>query len=188
VEVYFHPYFLNDWIPPAGLSRDDYLTRKFGSPDRYRGLAERVVAAAAQEGLTYNADRIARQPHTLDCHRLILWAGEIGRAAEMKQRLMELYFTEGADLTDGEVLVRAAVACGLDADETRAGLASDRDVAKVTQAAEAAKQAGIDGVPTFILGGVLAVSGAQEPAYLAEAIERASREYQQRAENQPAAG
>ncbi len=54
---------------------------------------------------------IKRQPNTLDCHRLILWAGETGNAARMKQRLMDLYFTEGGDLTDREVLVKAA--CGL---------------------------------------------------------------------------
>jgi predicted DsbA family dithiol-disulfide isomerase len=186
-EVHFHPYFLNDWIPREGLSRNEYLTRKFGSPERYHGIAQRVVAAAAQEGLTYNAAGIARQPNTLDCHRLIRWAGEIGRAPEMKQHLMNLYFTEGADLTDRDVLVSAAAECGLDANEVRARLASDQDVDVVTQAAEAAKQAGIDGVPTFILGGVLAVSGAQDPAYLAEAIERAAKEYQQRQEVQPTA-
>ena len=36
--------------------------------------------------------------------------------------------------------------------------------------------AGIDGVPCFILGGVFAVSGAQSPEYLADAIERAAAE------------
>ena len=39
---------------------------------------------------------------TLDCHRLILWAQSIGKAAEMKQRLMDRYFTDGADLSDRE--------------------------------------------------------------------------------------
>ena len=34
----------------------------------------------------------------------------------MKQRLMDLYFTEGADLTDREVLVQAAADFGMDAD------------------------------------------------------------------------
>jgi predicted DsbA family dithiol-disulfide isomerase len=26
VEVYYHPYFLNDWIPREGMPREDYLT------------------------------------------------------------------------------------------------------------------------------------------------------------------
>jgi predicted DsbA family dithiol-disulfide isomerase len=173
VEVRWHPYFLNDWVPREGISRDEYLTKKFGSPERYKAIAGRVVAAAQAEGLTYNPDKIARQPNTLDCHRLILWARNTGDAARMKQRLMELYFTEGADLTEREVLVKAAADCGMDGDLTRELLASDRDVDRVTQEAEQAKQAGIDGVPCFILGGVMAVSGAQDPAYLADAMARA---------------
>src|SRR5262249_31135710 len=180
VEVRWHPYFLNDWVPREGISRDEYLTTKFGSPERYKQIAGRVGQAAKAEGLTYNADKIARQPNTLDCHRLIMWARNTGNAAKMKQRLMELYFTEGADLTDREVLVKAAADCGLDPDLTRELLAGDRDVDRVTQEAEQAKQAGIDGVPCFIFGGVLAVSGAQDPAYLADAMARAADEGEKR--------
>jgi predicted DsbA family dithiol-disulfide isomerase len=187
VEVRWHPYFLNDWVPREGIGRDEYLTAKFGSPERYKGIAGRVVQAAKTEGLTYNPDTIARQPNTLDSHRLILWARNVGKAAEMKQRLMELYFTEGADLTDREVLVQAAVDCGMDAAITRDLLASDRDVDRVSQEAEQAKAAGIDGVPCFIFGGVLAVSGAQEPAYLADAMARAAAEVEKRNASAPAA-
>lgn len=172
VEVRFHPYFLNPWVPREGMARNEYLTTKFGSPERYKGIAQRVAAAAAEEGLTYAVDKMARQPNTLDCHRLILWAQAIGKGAEMKQRLMDLYFTEGADLSDREVLAKAAADVGLDAATVREKLASDADVAQVEAAANSAKDAGIDGVPTFILGGVAAISGAQSPELLAHAIEQ----------------
>ena len=180
VEVRWRPYFLNDWVPREGISREQYLTTKFGSPERYKSIAGRVAQAAKAEGLDYQMDKIARQPNTLDCHRLILWAGNTGNAGKMKQRLMELYFSEGADLTDREVLVKVAAECGLDPDLTRELLASDRDVDRVTQEAEQAKRAGIDGVPCFIFGGVLAVSGAQDPAYLADAMARAADEVEKR--------
>ena len=172
VEVHWRPYFLNDWIPREGISREQYLTTKFGSPERYKDIAQRVVAAAASEGLTYAADKISRQPNTTDAHRLIRWADGIGKAAEMKQRLMDLYFTEGADLTNQAVLVQAAAEVGLDPEDIRAALASDQDVAQIEAEALSAKDAGIEGVPCFIFGGKFAVSGAQEPTYLAEAIER----------------
>jgi predicted DsbA family dithiol-disulfide isomerase len=180
VEVRWHPYFLNDWVPREGIGRDEYLTRKFGSSERYKGIAGRVVEAAAGEGLSYNPGAIARQPNTTDCHRLILWARNTGDAARMKQRLMELYFTEGADLTDREVLVQAAAECGMDANLTRELLASDRDIDRVTAEATEAKEMGIGGVPCFILGGVMAVSGAQDPAYLADAMGRAVEEVAKR--------
>jgi predicted DsbA family dithiol-disulfide isomerase len=172
VEVHWHPYFLNDWIPREGIARSEYLTAKFGSPDRYAGIAQRVSAAAAEEGLDYATDRISRQPNTIDAHRLIKWAEDIGKAAEMKQKLMDLYFTEGADLSNRAVLVQAASDVGLDADDVTDALASDQDVDQVSQEAQAAKEAGIEGVPCFIFGGKFAVSGAQAPQYLAEALER----------------
>ncbi len=175
VEVHWRPYFLNDWIPREGIPREQYLTTKFGSPERYKGIAQRVSAAASAEGLTYAMDKISRQPNTLDAHRLIRWADGIGKAAEMKQTLMNLYFTEGADLTDHSVLVKAAAAVGLDADTIRNDLASDKDVAEVESEAISAKEAGIEGVPCFIFGGKFAVSGAQAPEHLAEAIARVAQ-------------
>jgi predicted DsbA family dithiol-disulfide isomerase len=177
VEVRFRPYFLNPWVPRAGISREEYLTTKFGSPERYRSIAQRVVQAATAEGLTYALEGITRQPNTLDCHRLIRWAGEIGKAARMKQRLMELYFSEGGDLTDRDVLVKAAADSGLDAELVRKRLAGEDDVENVTREAESAKEAGIDGVPCFIFDARLVVSGAQAPEYLAQAIERAANEH-----------
>jgi predicted DsbA family dithiol-disulfide isomerase len=50
-------------------------------------------------------------------------------------------------------------------------------VATVEEAANSAKDSGIDGVPFFIFGGLLAVSGAQSADHLASAIERAAAEH-----------
>lgn len=181
VTVRWHPFFLNPWVPVEGMDRRRYLETKFGSVERYAPIAARVAAAAAEEELTYASDRIARQPNTRDCHRLIRWAGEAGiDPGRMKQRLMELYFTEGADLTTHETLVAAARDCGLEADEVAARLRTDRDVEAVEAEAQAAQAAGIEGVPCFIFGGVLAVSGAQAPEYLADALARAAAQWQTR--------
>ena len=175
VEVRWRPYFLNDWIPREGISREQYLTTKFGSSERYKGIAQRVAAAASAEGLIYAIDKISRQPNTLDAHRLIRWAGGVGKAAEIKQKLMDLYFTEGADLTDRRVLVQAAADIGLNAEEIEKALAGEKDVAEVEREALSAKEAGIEGVPCFIFDGKFAVSGAQAPEYLAEAIARVAQ-------------
>ncbi|WP_316162753.1 DsbA family oxidoreductase [Bradyrhizobium sp. SZCCHNRI20481] len=176
VEVNFRPFFLNPWVPREGISREQYLTTKFGSVEAYKGIAGRVVAAAEQEGLSYHPDRVARQPNTIDCHRLIRWAAEIGKAPEMKQRLMELYFRDGGDLTDVEVLVQAAADCGLDAQVVRKMLATDEDVALVSAQAQEAAEKGISGVPTYVFAQKYAVSGAQDPQMLARAIRQVSAE------------
>jgi predicted DsbA family dithiol-disulfide isomerase len=176
VEVHWRPFFLNPWVPRQGISREEYLTTKFGSVEAYKGIAGRVVAAAEQEGLSYRPDLVARQPNTTDCHRLIHWAEAIGKAAEMKQRLMELYFRDGGDLTDIDVLVQAAADCGLDADVVRRRLATDEDVALVSGNAQEAADKGISGVPTYVFAQKYAVSGAQDPQMLAQAIRQVSAE------------
>jgi predicted DsbA family dithiol-disulfide isomerase len=172
VNINWRAYFLNDWIPREGIERQTYLETKFGSPERYAVIAERIAAAAAMEGLVYNPDKISRQPNTLDCHRLILWSRGATDPGRMKQRLMELYFAEGADLSDPKVLIEAAVDCGMDGDLVRRLLASEADINRVENDANSAKEAGIDGVPCFIFGSSVIVTGAQSPEYLASAIER----------------
>jgi predicted DsbA family dithiol-disulfide isomerase len=107
---------------------------------------------------------------------LIFWADQIGNAAAMKQRLMELYFSEGGDLTDPEVLVKAAAECGLNPGEVRTRLRGDDDIARITAEAQSAHNSGINSVPCFIFGDKLAISGAQSPEYLASLIERAAGE------------
>jgi predicted DsbA family dithiol-disulfide isomerase len=176
VDVHWRPFFLNPWVPREGMSREDYLTTKFGSVDAYKGIAQRVVAAAGEEGLSYRPELVKRQPNTIDCHRLIHWADAKGKAAEMKQRLMELYFRDGGDLSDADVLVKAAADCGLDADDVRKRLATDEDVALISALAQDASNKGISGVPTYVLAQKYAVSGAQDPELLARAIRQISAE------------
>jgi predicted DsbA family dithiol-disulfide isomerase len=176
VDVHWLPFFLNAWVPREGISREEYLTAKFGSVEAYKGIAGRVVAAAGEEGLTYRPDLVKRQPNTIDCHRLIHWAGAQGRAAEMKQRLMELYFRDGGDLTDVNVLVQAAADVGLDGDDVRKRLATDEDVTLISDQAQEASDKGISGVPTFVFAQKYAISGAQPAEQLARAIRQVSAE------------
>ena len=153
VEVRFRPYFLNPWVPREGMSREDYLIAKFGSVERYNSNNQRVVDAANYAGLTYARDLIKRQPNTLDCHRLILWAGGNG----------------GRDETaaDGDLFQRrrrsqrprsaGAGGCRL-RHECRRGARTARrasdDIERIEAEANSAKDAGIDGVPCFIFGGL----------------------------------
>ena len=176
VEVNWRPFFLNSWVAREGISREEYLTAKFGSVEAYKGIAGRVVTAAGEEGLSYRPDMVKRQPNTIDCHRLIHWAEATGKSAAMKQRLMELYFRDGGDLTDINVLVQAAADCGLDADDVRKRLATDEDVTLISAQAQEAADKGISGVPTYVFAQKYAVSGAQPAEQLARAIRQVSAE------------
>lgn len=170
VALRWRPFFLNPWVPREGMTREAYLTTKFGSVARYNRVAENVAAAAAQEGLVYRFDLPRRQPNTIDCHRLIHWAGQEGKASEMKELLMKLYFTDGADLSDVNTLIDAAATVGLGADGTRARLSTTIDIDLIVAQAKEAADTGIDGVPTFIIGGAEVIFGAQSAEVLARTI------------------
>ena len=176
VEVSWRPFLLNSWVAREGISREQYLTTKFGSPEAYKDIAGRVVTAAAEDGLIYRPELIKRQPNTIDCHRLIYWAEAKGKAAEMKQRLMELYFRDGGDLTDINVLAQAAADCGLDADDVRKRLVTDQDVALISGQAQEATDKGVSSVPIFVFAQNYAMSGAQPAEQLVRAIRQVSAE------------
>jgi predicted DsbA family dithiol-disulfide isomerase len=89
---------------------------------------------------------------------------------------MELYFRDGGDLTDANVLVQAASDVDLDAEDVRKRLATDEDVELISSWAREASDKGISGVPTFVFAQKYAVSGAQAPEQLARAIRQVSAE------------
>jgi predicted DsbA family dithiol-disulfide isomerase len=171
-EIHWRPYFLDPRVPREGMARVDYLSRKFGSDERIRPAHERLSRLGREEGIAFHFEKIARQPNTLDAHRLIGWAEETGHAAPVVEKLFSLFFAEGADLTQVETLLLAAAAGGLDAEAVRRDLAGERDAAAVDKAATSAAEAGISGVPFFIFNNRFAVAGAQTPDMLAEAMDK----------------
>ncbi len=60
-----HPYQLDDTIPPGGMPRMDYMTRKFGSADRIREIHARITQAGTGAGIAFAFDKIAISPNTL---------------------------------------------------------------------------------------------------------------------------
>lgn len=175
VVVRFRPYQLDASIPPEGISRKDYLERKFG-PERAAQMHGRLEAAGADAGVAFAFDKILRSPNTLNAHRVIRWAGETpdaGVQEAVKTRLLELYFLEGADVGDPGVLAQAAAACGLDGEEVRRRLATDEDVEAVEADVETARRMGVNGVPFFIIEGKYGLSGAQPAETLVAAMREA---------------
>jgi len=171
--VHWKPYFLDPRVPREGMARVDYLSRKFGSDERIRPAHERLSKLGKEEGIHFHFEKIARQPNTLDAHRIIAWAEIEGKASAVVENIFGSFFTRGEDLTSTEVLVRAASGGGLDADKVRNDLASERDINAIQNAANSAAEAGITGVPFFIFNNRFAVAGAQTPDMIAAAMDQA---------------
>ena len=174
VRVVWRAYELNPDMPPGGISRAEYRTRKFGSLERSRELDARVTAAAVAEGLPIDFDQIERTPNTFDAHRLIWLAGQDpsteGLQDHLAGALFHAYFAEGLDVGAAEVLSRIAGECGLDTARVDAFLASKEGTTEVLEQEAHARALGIDSVPTFVLDGRYVITGAQPAPLLADAI------------------
>jgi predicted DsbA family dithiol-disulfide isomerase len=169
----WHPFQLNPDLPPDGVPREAYLEAKFGGKIRAAEIYSRVRRVGEEVGISFDFDRIARQPNTLDAHRLIAWAqqrGDTNAVDLLVERLFRAYFIEGRLLSDREELVHIASDAGLPQDEARSMLASTVGLSDVEGEDREARAVGIGGVPFFIFNGKTAVSGAHDPQTLLEAI------------------
>ena len=174
-EVVFRPYFLDPGIPPQGYDRHQYLTEKFGEA-RLATLHEPLEEAGAKDGVPYHFEKITRTPNTLDAHRLIRWAKQAGKQADVVEALFCAYWRDGLDIGDSGVLVNIARSCGMDGDEVAHLLPTGTDAEAVLDEVRKAYALGVQGVPTFIINDKYGISGAQEAGALAEAIKKIAGE------------
>jgi predicted DsbA family dithiol-disulfide isomerase len=175
--VAWRPFQLNPQLPPEGMSRQDYVVRKFGAA-RSKDVYARVTAVGADHGIAFAFDRIVRQPNTVAAHSLIALAGEPdahidGLQSRVKEALLHAYFLDGVDLTRTDNLVTIGTAAGLDRTRVEHCLADPQSREAVAEEDRRARAIGVEGVPFFIFNGKLAVSGAQGAKALFEAMQQA---------------
>jgi predicted DsbA family dithiol-disulfide isomerase len=159
--IEWHPFQLNPDMPAEGADRRAYLEEKFGGKERAVQIYGRIAEHAEAAGVNINFEGITRTPNTLDAHRLIHWAGIEGAQAAVVSSLMRAYFQEGRDIGDRDTLADIADTAGLDAAVIRKLLDSDADLAEIRERDLAAREMGVNAVPTFIVAGKHAVPGAQ---------------------------
>lgn len=175
--ITWRPFQLNPQLPAEGMSRQEYVVQKFGAA-RAKDVYKRVAGVGAEYGIAFAFDRIVRQPNTVAAHSLIALAGTMAGQADdlqsrVKEALLHAYFLDGVDLTKNDNLVQIAVAAGLDRGRAEQCLADPQSRQAVEQEDQRARAIGVEGVPFFIFNGKLAVSGAQGPQALLDAMRQA---------------
>lgn len=174
-QIGWRPFQLNPDMPSEGMDREQYLNLKFGGSDRARRIYNSVRQAGTEEGIPFAFEAIRRQPNTTDAHRLIRWAAAEGAQDAVVENLFRVYFTDGADLGDRDVLLAVASQCGLEEAEIARCFAEDIDRDLVHREEAVARRLGINGVPCFIVERKYAVSGAQDPSVLLQVFDLAQR-------------
>ena len=171
----WHPFQLNPDMPPGGVDRDEYVRSKFG-PERAGQVYGRITAVGREVGIPFDFTKMTRQPNTLAAHSLIALAIDAGKQDAVVEAFFRAFFLEGRDLTSSETLAEVAVRAGLDAGEVKAFLGSDKARAHIEAEDKQARNMGVEGVPFFIFNRRVAVSGAQAPEVLLEAMLEAEKE------------
>ena len=172
-EIHFQPFELNPQMPPQGEDIVEHLQKKYGSTrEQIVRNGDAIRARGAALGFEFNMDKRDRTWNTFDAHRLLHWAGEQGaeRQRALKHALLTAYFTRGENVSDREVLLRAAAQAGLPLDRAGEVLASDVYAADVRAQEIFYQQNGIQGVPAVIVNERHLISGGQPPEVFEAAL------------------
>jgi len=154
----------------------DYLSERKGvSPAQAQQMVDRVSSIAETVGLEYHYERI-QQTNTVLAHELLHFAKVHGRQAELKERLLRAYFTEGRHIGRADDLADLAAEVGLDRAAAATALAEHTHLAEVKADMAQAVAYGIQGVPFFVIEEKYGISGAQETASFLAALNQASAE------------
>jgi predicted DsbA family dithiol-disulfide isomerase len=169
-DVEYFPFELNPQMPESGLDQKEYLTKKFGGEVRYEQLTGHVSNVASQEGLTFNYKSQSISPNTRKAHRIIQLAKEDGKQLQLVEALFKAYFSDGVDLSKDENLIRISESCGVNPEKVKNFLASKEGEVEVEMSEQQWQNAGVTGVPFFVIDNKYGISGAQSPEAFIQAF------------------
>ena len=176
-ELLWRPFLLNPDIAPNGVSREEFVARKFGGEDRARRLQNALTDLGRAEGIGFRFDLMGRVPSSINAHRLVRYAVREGLGEIMVEALFYAYFADGVDIGDVVRLATVAGRVGLDPHAALAFLRSGEEAEAVHTENLRAHRLGINGVPCFIIAGQQAIAGAQEPEVLERLLDVALQQY-----------
>lgn len=167
-------YQLNPDTPMEGVDRVAYYAKKFPDEEQRAQMIHSLKAAAAGAGFVFDPLLPKHLPNTLHAHQLIRLAHYNGAQERLADTLYSAYWDDGADIGDPETLITIAENAGLDSENARQILANTENATEIKTEAENFRQAGVTGVPTFIVNERTGFSGALPPQRLAAALKEAA--------------
>jgi len=162
VEIEWHPFELNPYMPAEGEEAQTYRARKYGASSEDTKLAQaNLIKLGAELGFKFDFFDRMKLVNTLDAHILLEYAKTFGLQTQLNIRLAKAFYGERKDISNRKTLRRELESVGLNADEALAKL-EDNDARDLVQKQESHWQnLGITGVPTMIFNNSNALSGAR---------------------------
>lgn len=173
-DVSWYPFQLNPEIPPDGLPFDEYLTRRFGSPENVEPVLEHLTTQGRGAGVDFRFDKLRHVPNTLAIHQLMFLA-ESRQADQLAlaEDLLSAFFEQGRNIGDKDELIEIADAYGISAADAQKAIETDQFRQIVLARERQVRGSGISGVPGFLLNRRLLVVGAQSTETFVNAFDRA---------------
>ncbi len=169
--IQYRAFLLDATVPPEGADLRDRLRRKYNAdPDT---MFARIEQAARDTGIPLDFATVTRTPNTIPAHTLLRHALPRGTQRQLLDALFAAYFLEGQDISVPDVLALLGKSHGFTGDEVRHLVTDAVELAQTQAEAAAAAQAGVGGVPYFVFGNRVGLSGAQPVHVFREAIGKA---------------
>ena len=176
-DITFQPFELNPDLPATGVNHDEHIAGKYGmKPEQLATTQKTFQERAAGVGFKLNFSGESRIYNTFDAHRLLHWAGTVGRQRELKHALFKANFTDNLNVADTDVLVGIAASVGLDAEAAREVLTSGRYASEVRAAERQWTSSGINAVPGIIINRKWLISGGQPPELFEQVLRNIASE------------
>lgn len=181
------PFFLEpDYIQkPESFweSHDTRMIRKFGSKEAFdrvkaaHGLVPRAQEVGIDASIGFDQRSLDRrkQSSTLRSHRLVQFVAQkhnFETSEQLYDILNRKHFIEGGVLNDMALLLEACDEAGVDKDECRDFLLTDKGSAHIMNAVDIVHSLGIHSIPTLIVDGQHVVNGAARAGEVAQTLRR----------------
>lgn len=176
VEVEWVPFLL-DPVEPG--SKEPYQQRlreqKQMSQEQIEEMFARAKEAEENVGLDFNFDKIDVAVDTIPGHQMVTLAPQ-ERQSALLDGIHAAYFENGKDIGDIAVLASIGESVGMseeELDRVRGAWASDELRLEMVKVVQQVQNAGISGVPFFIIDSSLGVNGAQPTDVMVQAMQQA---------------
>ena len=174
VEVVYRSFELDPTAPEVATETTvEALARKWGTDVAgARQAMARGDEVAAEVGLHFRHHEAPRA-RTVDAHRLLHLAKDVGVQAELKEALLSAYFLRGESMGDHDVLRKAAIDVGIEPARVDQVLAGKEYADAVLADIDQARAFGVTGVPFYVVDRKYGISGAQSAEVFSEVLQRA---------------
>eukprot|EP00959_Pyramimonas_sp_CCMP1952_P311231 6513498-Pyramimonas_sp.AAC.1 len=162
--IRWHPFIIDRGTQTQGEDMEAYCRRRWGGS----GWTQSMIRDGKSDGALF--ENWSVWPNTFQAHRLVLLADKAGKGHEAKEKMFEMTYERGMNVSSLETLCLAGDE--LELDGVHEYLDSDKGVQEVNQQVKQAQAKGIDSVPCFVVGDKYVLRGAQPSEAFQRTFER----------------